>query len=92
MNKKELVEYTSNAAGITKTQAEAALQGILAGITQALKKEESVSLIGFGAFSTTKREARKGRNPQTGKEIDIPAKTVIKFKAGKALGDEVNNG
>ena len=92
MNKKELVEYTSNSAGITKTQAEAALNGVLAGITQALKNEESVSLIGFGSFSTSRRKARKGRNPQTGKEIDIAAKTVVKFKAGKALGDEVNNG
>ncbi len=92
MNKKELVEYSANTAGITKTQAEVALNGILAGITQALKNEESVSLIGFGSFSTSRREARKGRNPQTGKEIDIPAKTVVKFKAGKALGDEVNNG
>jgi len=49
-------------------------------------------LVGFGSFSTSRREARKGRNPQNGKEIDIPAKTVAKFKAGKTLGDEVNNG
>lgn len=92
MNKKELVAYTAAAAGITKIQAEAALKGVLGGITQALKKKERVSLIGFGSFSTVKREARKGRNPLTGKEIDILAKTVVKFKASKALGDEVNNG
>jgi DNA-binding protein HU-beta len=92
MNKKELVDYISDSAGITKIQADKALQGTLEGITKALKEKESVTLIGFGTFSTVGREARKGRNPQTGKSIDIPAKTVVKFKVGKTLGDEVNNG
>lgn len=92
MNKKELVDYISNSAGITKVQADLALQGTLEGIAKSLKAKESVTLIGFGTFSSIDREARKGRNPQTGKPIDIPAKTVVKFKVGKALGDEVNNG
>jgi DNA-binding protein HU-beta len=92
MNKKELVDYISDSAGITKIQADKALQGTLEGITKALKDKESVTLIGFGTFSTVGREARKGRNPQTGKPIDIPAKTVVKFKVGKTLGDEINNG
>ena len=62
------------------------------GIKKALKEKESVTLIGFGTFSPVEREAREGRNPQTGKSIDIPAKTVVKFKVGKTLSDEVNNG
>lgn len=92
MNKKELIEYTAESTGLTKTQSELALNSILAGITQTLKKGEKVSLVGLGSFSTLRREARKGRNPQNGKKINIPAKTVIKFKVGKSLGDEVNNG
>ena len=92
MNKKELVEQISQTTDITKVQAETALNGTLEAITQSLQKKESVSLVGFGTFSTSERAERKGRNPATGKEIDIAAKTVAKFKAGKALGDEVNNG
>ncbi|MGB3225107.1 MAG: HU family DNA-binding protein [Desulforhopalus sp.] len=92
MNRKELVDCISDSAGISKIQADKALQGTLEGITKSLKEKESVTLVGFGAFSTVDREARKGRNPQTGKPIDIPAKTVVKFKVGKSLGDQVNNG
>ena len=92
MNKKELVDYISDSSGITKIEADKVLQATLEGITKALKEKENVTLIGFGTFSTVEREARKGRNPQTGKSIDIPAKTVVKFKVGKTLGDEVNNG
>ncbi|MGB3225261.1 MAG: HU family DNA-binding protein [Desulforhopalus sp.] len=92
MNKKELVEYISKTAGITTVQAEKALNGTLAGISESLKKGDKISLIGFGSFSTSRREARTGRNPQTGKSIELPAKTYVKFKVGKTLGDEVNNG
>ncbi len=92
MNKKELVSCISESANISKSQAEGALNSILATITATLKKKEKVSLIGFGTFSTAERKARTGRNPQNGKSIDIPAKTVLKFKAGKALGDEIGNG
>ncbi|MCP4368012.1 MAG: HU family DNA-binding protein [Deltaproteobacteria bacterium] len=92
MNKKELVEYISKTADITKVQAEKALNSTLAGISESLKKGDKISLIGFGSFSTSRREARTGRNPQTGKSIELPAKTYVKFKVGKTLGDEVNNG
>ena len=64
MNKKELVEQIAEFAELKKTQAELALNSILAGITQSLKKRETVSLVGFGSFSTSRREAKKGRNPQ----------------------------
>ncbi|MGB3222820.1 MAG: HU family DNA-binding protein [Desulforhopalus sp.] len=91
MNKKELVDYISKSANLSKTQAEDALNGTLAGIRETLKKGDKVFLVGFGSFSTSRREARTGRNPQTGKSIDLPAKTYVKFKVGKTLGDEVNN-
>ncbi len=64
----------------------------MAAITDTLKNGEKVSLLGFGTFSTSKKEARQGRNPQNGEEINIAAKTIVKFKTGKSLGDEVNNG
>ncbi len=92
MNKKELVDYISNSAGITKSNADTALKGILEVITNSLINKESIAVVGFGTFSASDRAARVGRNPQTGKAIDIPAKTVVKFKPGKALGDEINNG
>ena len=84
MNKKELVDYISDSAGITKIQADKALQGTLNGITTSLKEKQSVTLIGFGTFSPVGREARNGRNPRTAKPLDIPAKTVVTFKVGKA--------
>ena len=92
MNKKELVDYISKSANLSKTQADDALRGTLDAITNSLKNNDKVTLVGFGVFSTSRREARTGRNPQNGKAINIPAKTVVKFKAGKAMGDEVNNG
>lgn len=92
MKKKELVEHIANSAELTKSQAEAALKSTLEGITIALKKKESVTMVGFGTFSTSERKARIGRNPQNGEPLNIAAKTIVKFKTGKALGDEVNNG
>lgn len=92
MNRKELVDYISKSADLTKVQAEKALKGTLEGIAETLKKGDKVSLVGFGNFSTSRREARTGRNPQTGKSIKLPAKTYVKFKVGKTLGDDVNNG
>jgi DNA-binding protein HU-beta len=77
-------------ADITKADAERALNGIMEAITDALSKGDKVALIGFGTFSTTKRAARDGRNPQTGKTMKIKAKTVAKFKAGAKLADAVN--
>jgi DNA-binding protein HU-beta len=92
MNKKELVDYIAKSANLTETQAEKALQGTLDAFTSSLKKKEKITLVGFGSFSTSRREARTGRNPQTGKSIELPAKNYVKFKVGKSLSDEVNNG
>lgn len=85
MNKGELIDAIAKGAGVTKTQAQDALETFTKAVTSALKKGDKVTLVGFGTFSSTKRAARKGRNPQTGKEINIAAKKVAKFKAGKEL-------
>lgn len=85
MTKSELVEKIAAKAGLTKAAAEKALNAFTSSVTDALKKGNKVALVGFGTFSTVKRAARKGRNPQTGKEIKIKASTAPKFKAGKSL-------
>ncbi len=90
MTKSELVDKIAAKAALTKAAAEKALNAFTSSVTDALKKGGKVTLVGFGTFSTTKRAARKGRNPQTGKEIKIKASTAPKFKAGKSLKDAVN--
>ena len=90
MNKAELVSEIANGAGLTKTKATEVVDSIVSTITEALKKGEKVTLVGFGTFSTSKREARKGRNPKTGAVLDIAGKTVAKFKAGSELSKSVN--
>lgn len=90
MTKGELVAQIAADADISKAAAEKALKAFIDGITGALKKGDKVSLVGFGTFDTSKRAARKGRNPQTGAEIQIKASTVPRFKAGKSLKDAVN--
>jgi DNA-binding protein HU-beta len=90
MTKQELVNYVADQGGLTKKDAEAAVSNFTDAIKGALKKGDSVSLVGFGTFSVSKRKARQGRNPQTGATINIPAKKVPVFKAGKALKDAVN--
>jgi len=90
MNKGDLVRQMAEAAGITQAQAGDALAAALTAIGGAVKKGDKVTLIGFGTFSLSKREARDGRNPSTGKTIKIAAKNVVKFKAGKELDDSVN--
>ena len=90
MNKQELVAAMAAKAGLTKIDAEKALVAFVETTTEILAKKESIQLVGFGTFSISERAARKGRNPQTGKEIQIKAKNVAKFKAGKALGEIVN--
>ena len=89
MNKGELVDAIAKEAGLTKADAGNALNAFIGNVSKSLKKGDSVQLIGFGTFSVSKRAARTGRNPQTGKEIKIAAKKVAKFKAGKALADTV---
>ncbi|MBE7214486.1 HU family DNA-binding protein [Shewanella benthica] len=90
MNKTELVAKMAENADLTKAEAARALKSFEETITAALKSGDKISIIGFGSFETTNRAARIGRNPQTGKEIQIPAATVPKFKAGKTLKDSVN--
>ncbi len=89
MNKSDLVASMASASDISKAAAEKSLNGALSAITAALKKGDKVTLVGFGTFSVTKRAARTGRNPQTGKAIKIKAKKVTKFKAGSKLSDAV---
>ena len=90
MNKSELVNAIADGSGLTKASSEKALNSLMSAITGAVKKGDRVSLVGFGSFSVSKRSARTGRNPQTGKEIKIPAKKVVKFKAGADLDKAVN--
>ncbi|GAV24008.1 HU family DNA-binding protein [Carboxydothermus pertinax] len=85
MNKAELVSVIAEKTEMTKKDAEKALNAVLAAIEEALKKGEKVQLVGFGTFEVKERAARKGRNPQTGQEIEIPASKVPVFKPGKLL-------
>lgn len=90
MNKNELVAAVADAAGLSKSDAGGAVDAVFESITGALKGGDEVRLVGFGTFSVSQRAASKGRNPQTGAEIDIPASNQPKFKAGKGLKDAVN--
>jgi len=89
MNKGELIDAIAGDAGLSKADAGKALNAFVTNVTGSLKKGNSVQLIGFGTFSISNRAARAGRNPQTGATIQIKAKKVAKFKAGKALADTV---
>ena len=89
MNKSELIAKIADKAELTKKDAEKALNAFVESVTDALKADDKVVLVGFGSFETKKRAARKGKNPQTGAIIDIPAATVPAFKVGKALKDAV---
>ncbi|WP_161631464.1 HU family DNA-binding protein [Sediminibacterium sp. C3] len=89
MNKAELIAHLADDAGITKTQANAALDSFIDAVTKTLKKGDKVTLVGFGTFSVSKRAARTGRNPQTGETIKIKAKKVARFKAGKELSGKL---
>jgi DNA-binding protein HU-beta len=92
MNKAELIDAIASGAKITKADAGRALDATIESINKALKKGDRIGLVGFGSFSVAKRAARTGRNPQTGKEIKIAAKRVVKFKAGSELSVAVNKG
>jgi len=89
MNKAQLIDAIAGSAGLTKADAKKALDAFIDSTSKALKKGDRVALVGFGSFSVAKRSARTGRNPQTGKEITIPAKKVVKFKAGSELANVV---
>ena len=89
MTKTELIAFIADEAGISKAAGALALDAYFAAVKKELKKTGKLGIVGFGTFSVVKRKAREGRNPQTGKVIKIPAKKVVKFKAGKALADKV---
>ena len=88
--KSDLVESVANITGVSKAEANRAVDAVFTTITDNLAKGEEVRLTGFGSFRTAKRAARQGRNPQTGETIHIPASTQAKFKAGESLKSAVN--
>ena len=90
MNKTELVDAIAKETGLSKKDSEKAVKAFTDAVSKELKKKGKVQLVGFGTFETAKRAARTGKNPQTGAAIKIPAATVPKFKAGKALKEAVN--
>ncbi|QDF65944.1 HU family DNA-binding protein [Shewanella sp. SNU WT4] len=90
MNKAELVAKIAENADLSKAQANRALKSFEMAVTEAMKNGDKISLVGFGSFEIATRSARTGRNPQTGKEIQIPAAKIPKFKAGKGLRDSLN--
>jgi len=89
MTKDELIEKVASGAGLSKADAARVINATIESITSALKKGQSVTLVGFGTFRISKRKARKGRNPRTGETITIKAAKVPKFTAGKSLKDAV---
>ncbi|MCG8707113.1 DNA-binding protein HU-beta [Brenneria sp. 4F2] len=90
MNKSQLIDKIASDADISKAAAGRVLDAIIGSVTESLKEGDDVALVGFGTFSVRERAARTGRNPQTGKEISIPAAKVPGFRAGKTLKDAVN--
>ena len=90
MNKAMLIEKIAKDADITKAAAATAVESLVHGVTSALKKNQRVTLVGFGTWSVNKRRARTGRNPQTGETIKIKAKKAVRFKAGKKLEKALN--
>ncbi len=90
MNKAQLVEHLASEVQLTKADCERILDNALDTIRKTVKKGDDVTLVGFGTFTRTKRKARKGRNPQTGEAIKVPARTVPKFRPGKGFRDFLN--
>ena len=90
MNKADLISVMAEKSGMTKKDSEKALNAFIEAVEEALVERDKVQLVGFGTFEVRERSSRKGRNPQTGEEIDIPAASVPAFKAGKALKDSIN--
>jgi DNA-binding protein HU-beta len=90
VNKADLIEQIAQAAEISKSAAERAVDAMIAAVKTSLRKEEDVTLVGFGTFYAGQRAARTGRNPRTGAEVEIKAARMPKFRAGKALKDAIN--
>lgn len=91
MNKADLINEISNSTGLTKAKSSETIDAMISAIEGALSKGDKVTLVGFGIFETSSRQARKGRNPKTGVEISIPAKRVARFRAGANLSKQVNS-
>ncbi len=91
MNKAQLISKIAEDAGITNAQAGKALGAVINGVTSTLESGDKLTLVGFGTFSTSERAARKGRNPRTGETLNIAARKVVRFKAGKELAGRVNS-
>ena len=89
MNKEDLVKLVSEKTGITKKAAEQAQKAVIEGISSALEKGDSISLVGFGSFKVVERAAREGRNPSTGEKMQIPASKAVKFTPSKSLKERV---
>jgi DNA-binding protein HU-beta len=90
MNKADMIEQIAQAAEVSKSAAERAVDALVSAVKTSLKKGEEVTLVGFGTFYVGARKARTGRNPKTGEAISIPASKAPKFRAGKALKDAIN--
>ena len=90
LNKQDLISAVAEEADLPKVKTAEVVESVLATIERALKEKQEVRLVGFGTFAPATRKAAKGRNPRTGEEIDIPASTSVRFKAGKTLKDAVN--
>ncbi|MDD3629498.1 MAG: HU family DNA-binding protein [Bacteroidales bacterium] len=89
MNKEELISAMAKESGLTKAEARKALDAFMSSVKKAVAKKDKVALVGFGSFEVVQRKAREGRDPRTGKPIKIPAKKVVKFKAGSTLSSAV---
>lgn len=90
MNKADLVNSISEKTGLSKSKTNEVVDAFVASVTESLKKGEKVTLVNFGTFNTSERDARKGRNPKTGESIEIPAKRVARFKVGSGLSKNIN--
>jgi DNA-binding protein HU-beta len=90
MNKQELISKIAQDTGMTKSSAAAAVESFFEGITRTLKKGQPITFVGFGTFKTAQRKARTARNPQTGAEVKVPKRRVVRFSAGKALKSALN--
>jgi DNA-binding protein HU-beta len=90
MNKQDLISKIAQDTGITKSNAAAAVDSFIEGITKSLKKNQAITFVGFGTFKTAQRKARTARNPQTGATIKVPKRRVVRFSAGKALKQTLN--
>ena len=90
MNKQEIIDYVAEVAGISKAAAGRAVEGFVESVSDSLLKNESVTISGFGTFMISARRARRGRNPQTGESITIPARKVVRFKTGKNLAESLD--